>query len=218
VKSKKELEMGFMKAPVAAGDFNTYIKYDARAGRWYTKPDGGGDLYEVTNMTAIMDVENIRTGWFEFMEGQAPAKTFDPSLEEAAPKPGEKAKRGFEVLMFSDKNIGGLREFSSTAGVVIEEMNPLYDEWKANKDANPGKLPVVKCEGVTAVKSSKSTNYKPVLRIVAWADCPQELADARDAISTTPAAAPAAPPPAAKAAQHAPPPAAAPAAADDVEF
>lgn len=218
--------MGFMKAPVAAGDFNTYIKYDARAGRWYTKPDGGGDLYEVTNLTAIMDVENIRTGWFEFMEGQAPSKTFDPSLSEAAAKPGEKAKRGFEVLMFSDKNIGGLREFSSTAGVVIEAMNAVYDEWLAGKDANPGKLPVVKCSGVTAVKSAKSTNYSPALQIVSWADCPQELSDAREAIdAASPPSAPAAAAPAARGpAEHAPPPAKAaapapePVGADDVDF
>jgi len=211
--------MGFMAAPVAAGDFNTYIKYDARAGRWYTKPDGGGDLYEVTDMTAIMDVENIRTGWFEFMEGQAPSKVFDPSLSEAAPKPGEKSKRGFEVLLYSDKNIGGLREFSSTAGVVIDAMNAIYDEWEAGKGANPGKLPVVRCEGVTAVKSSKSTNYKPTLKIVAWADRPAELvapAQAAPAALAPPPAAAAqhAPPPAASA----PPPAAAPAKEDEVVF
>jgi hypothetical protein len=202
--------MGFMTAPVAAGDFNTFIKYDARAGRWFTKPDGGGELYEVTDMTAIMDIENIRTGWFEFAEGQAPNKVFDPSLAEAAPKPGEKAKRGFEVLMFSDKNIGGLREFSSTAGVVIDAMNKLYDDWKGGLAANPGKLPVVRCTSVSPIKSSKSTNFMPMLSIMAWADRPAEL------VTPLAAAAPAtrAAPPAAAPATHAPPPAAAPATAD----
>lgn len=207
--------MGFMKAPVASGDFNTFIKYDARAGRWYTKPDGGGELYEVTNMTAVMDLENIRTGWFEFAEGQAPIKTLDPSLSEAAPKPGDKAKRGFEVMMFSEKNIGGLREFSSTAGTVIDSMNAVYDEWEAGKAQNPGKVPVVKCQGVTAVKSSKSTNYSPALHIVSWVDRPAELPTFESAPATAA--------PAAQAASHAPPPAAkatvaADADADSVEF
>jgi hypothetical protein len=167
--------MGFMSAPAASGDFNTFIKYDARAGRWFTKPEGGGDLYEVNNMTAIMDLENIRTGWFHFMEGAAPTKVFDPSLSQAAPKPSPDSKRGFEVMLYSDKNIGGLREFASTAGAVIESMNTLYDAWMAQKAANPGKLPVVKCKGTTAIKTAKSTNYSPQFEIVQWADRPGDM-------------------------------------------
>lgn len=190
--------MGFMSAPVAAGEFTTYLKYDARAGRFYTKPDGGGDLYEVDNMTAAMDLENIRTGWFHYMEGQAPTKVFDPSLSEAAPRPNPEAKRGFEVLLFSEKNIGGLREFSSTAAVVINAMNDLYDQWTAAKDANPGKVPVVRSEGVSAVKASKSTNYAPALKIVAWADRPAEFSNEAGTAAPVPKQAPAA---------HTPPPA-----------
>jgi len=167
--------MGFMQAPAAGGSFNTYLKYDARAGRFYTKPEGGGEQYEVTAMVAVMDLEHIKTGWFTFMEGAAPVKVFDPSLSEAAGRPSPDAKRGFEVLMFSDKNIGGLREFASTAGVVIESMNALYDAWEAGKAANAGKLPVVKCAGVSPVKSAKSTNYQPKFEIVAWTDRPNEL-------------------------------------------
>lgn len=205
--------MGFMAAPVASGDFNTFIKYDARSGRWHTKPDGGGELYEVQNMTAVFDLENIRTGWFQFFEGQAPVKVFDPSLTEAAPRPSGEPKRGFEVLIWSDKNVGGLREFSSTAATVIEAMNELYDQWAANKDANPGKLPVVKCVGVQAVKTAKSTNYRPALEIVSWADRPEELVPAGDAPAAT--GAKAAEP--AQAAKPAPEPATA-GADDSVEF
>lgn len=194
--------MAFMQAPSSGGDFNTFIKYDARSGRWHTKPDGGGDLYEVTNVTAVMDIENIRTGWFQFFEGAAPLKEFDPSLSEAAPKPNAEARRGFEVMMYSEKNIGGLREFTSTAGVVIDAMNALHDEWMVNRDTNPGKLPVVKCQGVTAVKTSKSTNYSPALHIVSWTDRPVALA------GDAPKAPPAASAPAATSAQHLSPPAA----------
>lgn len=184
--------MGFMAAPAASGDFTTFIKFDARAGRWYTKPEGGGDLYEVSNMTAIIDMENIQTGWFTFMEGAAPVKVFDPSLSEAAPRPSPDAKRGFQVLMFSDKNIGGLREFSATAGAVIEAMNTLYDAWQAGMGANAGKLPVVKCGKVTPIKSAKSTNYRPDFEIVAWAERPAEMMP-EDA--APPAGAKASPPP-----------------------
>lgn len=167
--------MGFMQAPAAGGDFNTFLKYDARSGRWHTKPDGGGDLYEVENMTAIFDLENIRTGWFQFFEGAAPVKVFDQSLTEATARPNPDAKKGFEVLVYSEANIGGLREFTSTAATVIEAMNALYDDWEANRAANPGKLPVVKCVGVQSVKTAKSTNYRPALEIVTWAPRPEGL-------------------------------------------
>lgn len=205
--------MGFMSVPQGSGDFIPYIKYDARAGRWHTKMDGD-ELEEVGNMTAIFDMDSLKTGWFEYFEGQAPEKTFDPSLSEAAPKPGEKAKRGFLLNIYSEKNIGGLREFSSTAACVIESMNTLYDEWQAGKDANTGKMPVVKCKGVTSIKTAKSTNYAPALEIVSWADRPDafdEVPEQKDAGAT--------PTPAPAAAEHTPPPTKEPAMADDdVEF
>lgn len=202
------------------GGFKVYVKYNAKAGRWYTKKDEkDAPEFEVTNMTAIFDMDNLRTGWFLFAAGVAPSKTYDPSLAEAAPKPGADFKRGFELDVFSEKNLLGVREFSSTAGVVIEAMNALHDQWLAGKDANPGKLPVVKCAGVLPIVGSHGTNYQPQLEIVSWADRPAELA----ATAAAPAAAPA---PAAKAAEHAPPPSAKaapapapePVGADDVDF
>jgi hypothetical protein len=168
--------MGFMSVP-QGGDFIPYVKYDARAGRWFTKSDSG-DVVEVANATFVVDLENLKTGWFHYEEGQAPQVTLDPSLTEAAPKPNADAKRGFRVLMHSDKNLGGLREFTSTAAVVIEAFNGLYDAYQAGKGANAGKLPVVKAKGVTAVKSAKSTNYQPVLEIVQWVDRPAAFDEA----------------------------------------
>lgn len=207
--------MGFMSNPATGGEFKVFVKYNAKAGRWYTKEDKPeADEFEVTNMTAIFDMDNLRTGWFLFAPGVAPVKQFDPSLTEPSPKPGEGFKRGFELDVYSDKNLHGLREFASTAGAVIEAMNDLYDDWQANKAANPGKLPVVKCVGVSPVTNKHGTNYRPQLEIVSWADRPAEMTGAPTAASPVPA-------PAAKA-EHTPPPAAkapAPAAVDDsVEF
>lgn len=213
--------MAFMSNPNSGGEgnFKVYVKYNAKAGRWYTKKDEkDAPEFEVTNMTAIFDMDNLRTGWFLFAAGVAPSKTFDPSLAEAAPKPGADFKRGFELDIFSEKNLLGVREFASTAGVVIEAMNALHDHWLAGKDANPGKLPVVKCSGVLPITGSHGTNYQPVLEIVSWADRPAELAGSAPAAAApaTPAKAPAAhtPPPAAAA----PPPVMATADADDVDF
>jgi len=168
--------MAFMTNNTNGGDFDVYVKYNAKAGRWYTKGDEqGAEEYEVTNMTAIFDIENIRTGWFMFAAGVAPVKEFDPSLSQSAPKPGDQFKRGFEIKVYSDKNLGGVREFSSTAGAVIDAMNSVHDQWMAGKDANAGKLPVVQCTGVVPVTGKHGTNYSPTLTIVSWADRPAEL-------------------------------------------
>lgn len=194
--------MAFMSNNATGGDFDIYLKYNAKAGRWYTKDDKPeAQEYEVANMTAIFDIENIRTGWFLFAAGVAPDKQFDPSLSEAAPKPGEGFKRGFELRVYSDKNLGGVREFSSTAGAVIDAMNAVHDQWIAGKDANAGKLPVVQCTGVVPITGKHGTNYSPTLQIVAWADRPAELGAPAPVAQAAPAqSAPA---------QHMPPPQAA---------
>jgi len=182
--------MGFMSNPAGGdGGFTPFLKYNAKAGRFYTKEDKqGAEEFEVSNMTAIFDLENIKTGWMLFNPGVAPMKTFDPSLSQAAPKPGDGFKRGFELLAYSEKNLLGLREFSSTAGAVIDAMNHLYDAWEAGRGGNPGKLPVVKCAGVTPVTNKHGTNYAPKFEIVSWADRPAEMSV--DAAAPTPAPAP----------------------------
>lgn len=169
--------MGFMNSTSGGeGGFKVFVSYNAKAGRWYTKEDKpDAEQFEVTNMTAVFDMENLRIGWFLFAPSTAPVKQFDPSLSEPQPKPGEGFKKGFELDVFSEKNLLGVREFSSTAGIVIDAMNDLYDHWVADKASNPGKLPVVKCVGVTPVTNKHGTNYKPQLEIVSWADRPAEL-------------------------------------------
>ncbi len=195
--------MAFMSSNTGNGDgsFKVFVSYNAKAGRWYTKEDKpDAEQFEVKDMTAVFDIDNLRTGWFLFAAGVAPVKQFDPSLSEAAPKPGEAFKRGFELDVFSGKNLLGVREFASTAGIVIDAMNELHDHWLAGRADNPDKLPVVQCVGVQPVTNKHGTNYKPQLEIVGWVERPAELAGSP---------APAAAPPAAKAPPaHTPPPAA----------
>lgn len=166
--------MAFMRS--SSGEFTTYVKYNAKEGRWFTKEDKPDSVeFEVKNMTAVFDMENIQTGWFIYPPGGAPIKVFDPSMHEEAPKPGDGYKRGFQLHLFSEKNLLGVREFGATAGVVINAMNSLHTDWEANAAANPGKLPIVKCAGVVAITSKHGKNYEPQLEIVGWADRPAEL-------------------------------------------
>ena len=200
--------MAFMSNPASGGEFTPYVKYNAKAGRWYTKKDEPeAQEFEVADMTAIFDMDNLQTGWFLFAAGVAPAKTMDPSLEQAAPCPGEGHKRGFQLEVYSDANLLGKREFSSTAGSVIEAMNNLHTDWLAGKITNPGKLPVVKCTGVDPVTNKHGTNYRPTLQIVQWADRPAEMPGVARGAAPIPAPAPAPAAPEQAAQAHTPPPA-----------
>jgi hypothetical protein len=198
--------MAFMSNNSGGGDFTIYVKYNAKAGRWYTKGDApDSPEYEVTDMSAVMDFTRLQTGWFLFEPGVAPDKCIDADLGQVGTKPSERHKRGFQLLVFSSKNLGGVREFGSTAGVVIDAMNLLHDAYMAAPEREQGKLPVVRCTGVQPVTSKHGTNYQPIMTIAAWVDPPAELASTK---LETPRAAqsPAAAPPPSAPAQHAPPP------------
>ena len=200
--------MGFMTVPSSDGDFKVFVSYNAKAGRWYTKKDGKDEpQFEVTDMTAVFDMPNLQTGWFKFSSGVAPEKVMDPSLSEAAPNPGADFKRGFQVDLFSEKNLLGVREFSSTAHIVFEAMNNLFDAWMAAPESATGKLPVVRCSGVLPVTNKHGTNYQPRFEIVGWTDRPEAMVADGLAATANPASATPAVPSAATAA-HMPPPAA----------
>jgi hypothetical protein len=157
------------------GDFIPYCSYNAKAGRWSNKDDAG-DIYELDEFKNIAaDLENIKTGYFKFMEGQAPDKQFDSAAgANDVEKPSDQHKRGFQFLVFS-KKLGGVREFSSTAGVVNAEINKLYDAFEEEKGNNAGKVPIITCTGIEPVKSKHGTNYAPQMRLVKWANRPVEF-------------------------------------------
>jgi hypothetical protein len=120
----------------------------------------------------------IKTGWIYHPEGAGPEKVWDPSNQQMAPKPPgpKKFKRGFEVQFFSNALIPGtkekigLREFSSTANVVLESINEMYEEFEAGAAKNPGKVPVYHLTGVKPVEGSYGTNYKPLFVLKQWVD------------------------------------------------
>lgn len=167
--------------PRTGGDFIPFLKFNAKAGRWYTKTEDGGEA-EVVNMTAIFDLANIKTGWILFTEGQAPASVWDNGRTAEQPTPQH--RRGFAVNVFSPKEIGGLREFSSSSNAAIIAIKELYEEqYEPAGEAKKGLVPVVTCEKVVPVKSRQGTNYQPVLKIVKWVPRPQALPAAVAAVA-----------------------------------
>lgn len=160
-------------------DFKVYVKYNAKAGRWYTKEDKqDAEEFEVADMTALFDFANLKTGYFLFAPGVAPVKQLNEELRHWPPKPGPDFKQGFQINVFSMKNLLGVREFCSTAGAVIDAMNTLHDDYDSAPESRQGKLPIVKCVSVKPIVSKHGTNFSPVLQIIGWSDRPAEMIEA----------------------------------------
>jgi hypothetical protein len=120
-----------------------YMKFNAKDRRFYTKTEDGQNR-EITDMTAIFDLEHIVSAWILFEEGVPPDIARD-SDDGPAPRPSARHKRGFEVRVFSPNNIGGLRDFSSNSNVVNKGMAELYAEFKDAPERKEGLVPLVRC-------------------------------------------------------------------------
>lgn len=198
----------------ASGTIKPYVKYNAKADKWFVRAEGGGDL-EIARPTFLLDLANIRTGWLRFQEGQAPDRIIDPSLDQVAPRPDDTFKRGFVVMAFSPKNFGGAVEFASAsihASNAIRDVYAAFEE-QSGKAENRGKVPVIACTGADAMKDKYGTNYRPRLELVRWADRPAELPNVSpvDDKEVWKGAAPSPASGQARSGAHVPPPAAKPA-------
>lgn len=160
------------------GDFTPYLKYNAKAGRFYVKAEGATGETEIANPLLAFDMAHIKTGWLFYQEGAGPQKVWDPSQQQQASRPPgpQKWKRGFEVMVIGNAKIPGtqakigLREFSSTAGNVISIIIKMYAEYEAGLAQNPGKVPVYGCTGVTPITGSYGVNYEPNFSLKQWVD------------------------------------------------
>jgi hypothetical protein len=173
------------------GNYDPYVKYNAKAGRWYVKGDNGE--VEVQNPVFVPDFANIKTGWLYFAEGQAPSKVFDAQVGLAAEKPSPNHKRGFQLRLFSKNSFGGVVELASSSMHLCASIQELYEAYDAAAESKAGKLPVVKFTGSTPMKDKMGTNYKPNFVIEKWVDRPVELATDSNVVqlnTPTPAAQP----------------------------
>lgn len=159
------------------GDFTPYLKYNAKAGRFYVKPQGATADLEVEKPRLLFDMANIKTGWIFYPEGGGPEKVWDPSPSVAAPRPAgpKKFKRGFEVLVIGADLVPGvgklgLREFGSTAGVVITGILKMHADYEVGMAANPGAVPFYRCTHVLPIVGAFGTNYEPVFQLFSWVE------------------------------------------------
>lgn len=158
---------------VSSGEFKPYCKYNAKSGRWYVKKDEAEQ--EIANPTFVADFDNIKTGWFLFLEGQAPNIVYDVNLQTPSAKPSDAHKRGFEMDLFSQATFGGVVVMSAASMHTCSAVNDLYEQYEKERDANKGMLPVVQAVGATPMKDKFGTNYRPELKILKWIPRPAEF-------------------------------------------
>lgn len=160
------------------GEFVPYLKYNAKAGRFYAKAEGITGEIEIINPLLAFDMSRIKTGWLFYSEGSGPEKVWDASPDVAAPRPAgpKKFKRGFEVMVIGNGKIPGtqerlgLREFSSTATNVITSMLRMFADYEAGLAANRGMVPVYACTGVVPITGSYGVNYEPTFQLRQWVE------------------------------------------------
>ncbi len=158
-----------------SGEYRDIVKFNAQAGRWYLRSGDGED--EIETPTMVMDLANVATGWVLFLEGSAPNRQMDASLDNPAPKPSDSHKRGFMVLCLSTKYFNGVAELSSGSMHISNAIKELHSKFEEMCGEHPGKLPVVACTGTTEKPGKFGTNHKPTFEIVDWADRPDDLPD-----------------------------------------
>ena len=156
-------------------NFTPHIRWMASTSTWKKSTDDGTVDVEIPQ--AIYDLEDVKTGWAIFAEGEAPVWKLDPSLKEKAPKPedGRQWKRGFQVMVYSVNHLDGAREFSTTGTGASRAIMALYDEYEQQAGDNPGMVPVVKHDGAIPTQIGKGHTNIPTLTIEKWMPRPDAL-------------------------------------------
>ena len=176
-----------MPLNIQSGESKPYVKYNAKADKWFVKKEGADQEEEIARPTFIADFDNIKTGWFLFMEGQAPNIVYDSNLTTPAAKPSEHHKRGFEVMLYSQQAFGGAVVMTGASMHICNAINEAYEVYEKDRDTNKGMLPVVQCTGSTPQKDKFGTNYRPSFSIVKWVARPDALGGSAKAETTAPA-------------------------------
>lgn len=159
----------------ASGSITPHVKYNAKSDKWFVRGEDGDE--EIARPTFVADLTNIATGWLRFREGEAPERSIDPSLDRAAPSPGEGFKRGFVLAVFSQNFFGGLVELSSASIHMGNAVREFYQIFEDQRGSHPGQVPVIVCTGSEPMKDKYGTNYRPKLELLKWVDRPADLPD-----------------------------------------
>ena len=164
----------------SSGPITPIIKYDSRAGRMQRidRVDGVSTPVDITNdFKAVMDLENVEQGWIDFAPGRAPSFALSRIGTPLPKQPTPEHRQGVRIMLKLAN--GDVRELATAAKAALGGLDELHTAYEAGKAKNPGKLPVVVLKSTVPITTGsgamKSTNYRPVFKIVDWAPRPADL-------------------------------------------
>src|SRR3954452_11089038 len=141
---------GFPTAPSGSGGFAPIVKYDARSGRIFRMDrieKNGNFESEAVDIThsfkAVVDFENMQTGWIRFTPGSAPEFIMVRIGEALPDRPSANHKNGVRVEIKLSKDCGGdkpVREIAGTSRAFLSGLEPVYAEYEAEKGQVPGQV------------------------------------------------------------------------------
>jgi hypothetical protein len=124
----------------------------------------------------VFDFEHVEVGWIHFPVGSPPDFALVPMGSQLPDRPTPKHKNGLRMMIKLARDCGGdrpIREFAGTSKAFLSGIESAYLAYAAEKDKNPGKLPVFVLEKTAPIQTGSgeksSTNYHPSFRLVGWA-------------------------------------------------
>ena len=126
----------------------------------------------------------MKTGWSYTSGaiGSAPEWKLGANPSKLPEKPGDDWKKGFHIrCALSQDQAADWHQAGAGAWTAFTDI---AQELSEGSKANPGKLPVVKMDGVKALNFTKGSTNQPVLKIVKWTDRPACLQDGAGGFDT----------------------------------
>ena len=113
-------------------------------GRWTT------ELVDISQPppTFIMDLARIEVGWLAYGP-TGPDHRLVPSARRCRRSRARTTSRASRCWLYAEKLLGGVREFASTAKVVIAAMDALHNAFEAAPERGQGLVPVVSLSGAS---------------------------------------------------------------------
>jgi hypothetical protein len=150
------------------GGGGSYIRFMPSANAWVFNKE------EVSLDVLVLDHDSVKTGWGKMADGQPPEWQWDQRLGVDGGIPSQERdvkgnlywKRGFSISFYTKAT--GTVEWSSTGTGPVIGFDQIFEEiWNA-KEANPGKVAVVKYTGSTALKVGKGNTRVPNFVLGKW--------------------------------------------------
>jgi hypothetical protein len=192
-----------MKSPVA-GDFAERVKIDARSGRMikitYNPDTRMKDQEDITFPAPkfAFDFGSLEVG-YAYFSVTGPDFRVVPEGQILPDQPADKDADGkllfrpvFRAKLFG-QILDGLRELSSSANVVMEAVDDLYEKFRDAPEAQTGQVPIVQLTKTIPVVLGKgkreNTVYQPCFAIVGWTDRVPEMGERTVPVPSKPQAA-----------------------------